>query len=420
MKVMKNISSWGIIALMAIAVSGGLSGCKKDRDTPTPEPNPTPTPTLKEVSLAISLTNGGIIKEGKLVNDWVANDEVTIWGYAKESKRPIELKATYSQSKKWQLNRKLSNDWHSVEHASLMYLPSGVYDAKTESWKPVSVSNKEVGNFHISSYYEDMLIANLDKVGDNVSTTLNSPFRQVQLVLENSKYSQSINNIELTIEDVMVGASYSNGVWSGTPATIKVTYKDIEWAGAQSDELYIALPINAERAKATLKYNSGQGEQVIERDLVLESNRPTKLQFIFAEEPIDNPPLSFTLPIDVAYWEKANKDAFNLITSNLGTKYKMNEEFLRLMDFVVVRPLVDEVMHSRVLYKDDINIIRWTAKRKEFEEKSVDIWGFAYGLETLDGKLVEVFPPFWSNHTESDRVRISSNDVFFFCDCTRW
>lgn len=399
MKVMKNISSWGIIALMAIVVSGGLSGCKKDRDTPTPtpEPNPILTPTPKEVSLAISLTNGGIIKEGKLVNDWVANDEVTIWGFRKDNK-PIEVKAKLDESLKWHLTSKLTQEWNKVERATIMFLPFAKSNSSKQEIKVSSIANKKIGNFVVSQYYEDVLISNVDKVSDNISTTLNSPFRQVQLVLENSKYSQSINNIELTIEDVMVGASYSNGVWSGTPATIKVNYKDIEWAGGQSDELYIALPINAERAKAILKYNSGQGEQVIERDLLLESNRPTKLQFIFAEEFIKNPTLEFTIPIDASYWEKANRDAFNLVTSNLGTKFDMTEDFLRLMDFVVIRPLVDEAMHSHIFYKDDMNLIRWTTEAKDSFKRSKLEWGFAYGLETLDGRLVEVYPPTWQKN----------------------
>lgn len=394
MKVMKIIANWWIVALIAIVTSVGISGCKKDRNnTPTPDPKPVP----KELKLAVSLTNGGMIEEGKLVDVWTANDEVTIWGYAQNLSKPIELKAAFDPSKKWKFKNNLTDEWRNVERASIIYLPSGVYDSGKEVIKPNFVANKELESFLLSTYYEDVLIGDVGKVGEQILTTLNSPFKQVQLVLQNSQYNQSITDVSITIEGILERAEYHNGRWKGTSTEMTVRLKDKsnDWAGGERDELYIALPTNEKKVKATLTYNNSQGKQVIERELVFNSNAPTKLQFIFAEEPISNPPLAFNPPIDVAYWKKANQDAYNLVTSNLGTKYEVNEEFLRMMDFVVNRPLVDEAMHSRVLYKGDMNLIRWKTEAKTIDERNAPEWGFAYGLETLAGELVEVYPPTW-------------------------
>lgn len=83
---LRGISQKNIFARVALYTLVGcmaLMGCNgKDRPIPpepTPPPTPSPTPN-GEIRLALSLTNGGVIADGKLVNEWNTNDEVRNYG----------------------------------------------------------------------------------------------------------------------------------------------------------------------------------------------------------------------------------------------------------------------------------------------------------------------------------------------------
>lgn len=396
---MKNIKYFASM-VMLLAV---LSGCKKDRDnTPNPTPTPTPNPTRTEVS--VSLTNGGIIRDGKLGSDWTSGDKVSLWGYSSETNKPIKLIASFNNNRQWSLNNNTPKDWNKTEKLFIGYLPAGSYNAETKVFTPKMETKKVIASFEVSPYYEDVLLTSMERPTERVYTTLNSPFKQLQVILQNSKYSKQISNISLEIEGVLMTAEYKNNMWNGSPATLSVSYrnKDREWQGEEADEIYLAVPTAQEKLKAILTYKDKNGKDYsIEREVSIEGNGITTLQFIFPEEAINNPPLEFTPPIDVAYWKKANQDAYNLVMSNY--KGELDEETMRILDFVVSRPLVDEAMHSKQLYKDDMNLIRWKLGMKKYHKVENEYWGFAYGLQDLtSGKIVEVYPPNYQDAIEGD------------------
>lgn len=386
--------------VMLLAV---LSGCKKDRDnTPDPTPTPSPNPTITEVS--VSLTNGGIIRDGKLVSEWTSGDKVSLWGYTSESNKPIKLIASFKNNRQWSLNNNTPKDWNKTGKLFIGYLPAGSYNAETKVFTPKMEAKKVIGSFEVSPYYEDVLLTSMERPTERIYTTLNSPFKQLQVILQNSKYSKQINNISLELEGALMKAEYKDNMWSGSPATLSVSYrnKDREWQGEEADEICLAVPTTEEKLKAVLTYKDKNGKDYsIEREVSMEGNGVTTLQFIFPEEAINNPPLEFNPPIDVAYWKKANQDAYNLVMSNY--KGELDEETMRLLDFVVSRPLVDESMHSKQLYKDDMNLIRWKLGMKKYHKVENEFWGFAYGLQDLtSGKIVEVYPPNYQDAIEGD------------------
>lgn len=381
--------------VMLLAV---LSGCKKDRDnTPDPTQTPAPNPTITEVS--VSLTNGGIIRDGKLVSEWTSGDKVSLWGYTSESNNPIKLIASFKNNRQWSLNNNTPKDWNKTGKLFIGYLPAGSYNAETKVFTPKMEAKKVIGSFEVSPYYEDVLLTSMERPTERIYTTLNSPFKQLQVILQNSKYSKQISNISLEIEGVLMKAEYKDNMWGGSPATLRVSYsnKEGEWQGEEADEIYLAVPTAQEKLKAILTYKDKNGKDYsIEREVLIERNGITTLQFIFPEEAINNPPLEFNPPIDVAYWKKANQDAYNLVMSNY--KGELDEETMRLLDFVVSRPLVDEAMHSKQLYKDDMNLIRWDKYMKEHLKSDKADWGFAYGLEDINSeKIVEIYPPNYQN-----------------------
>lgn len=396
MRTVKYFAS--MVVLLAV-----LSGCKKDRDnTPDPTPSPDPNPTITEVS--VSLTNGGIIRDGKLASEWTSGDKVSLWGYTSESKNPIKLIASFKNNGQWSLSNNTPKDWNKTGKLFIGYLPAGSYHAETKVFTPKIEAKKVIGSFEVSPYYEDVLFASMERPTERIYTTLNSPFKQLQVILQNSKYSKQINNISLEIEGALMKAEYKDNMWSGSPATLSVSYrnKDREWQGEEADEIYLAVPTAQEKLKAILTYKDKNGKDYsIEREVSIEGNGITTLQFIFPEEAINNPPLEFNPPIDVAYWKKANQDAYNIVMSNY--KGELDEETMRLLDFVVSRPLVDEAMHSKQLYKDDMNLIRWKLGMKKYHKVKNEFWGFAYGLQDLtSGKIVEVYPPNYQDAIEGD------------------
>lgn len=402
---LRGISQKNIFARVALYTLVGcmaLTSCNgKDRPIPpepTPPPTPTPTPN-GEIRLALSLTNGGVIADGKLGSDWTSGDKVSLWGYTSESNNPIKLIASFKNNRQWSLNNNIPKDWNKTGKLFIGYLPAGSYNAETKVFTPKIEAKKVIGSFEVSPYYEDVLLTSMERPTERIYTTLNSPYKQLQVILQNSKYSKQINNISLEIEGALMKAEYRDNMWNGSPVTMSVSYrdKDREWQGEEADEIYLAVPTAQEKLKAILTYKDKNGKDYsIEREVSIEGNGVTTLQFIFPEEAINNPPLEFNPPIDVAYWKKANQDAYNLVMSNY--KGELDEETMRLLDFVVSRPLVDEAMHSKQLYKDDMNLIRWATFMKEHRKSDKADWGFAYGLEDINsGKIVEIYPPNYQN-----------------------
>ena len=117
-RVMRTVKYFAsMVMLLAL-----ISGCKKDRDNaPDPTPTPDPNPTITEVS--VSLTNGGIIRAGKLVSEWTSGDKVSLWGYTSESNNPIKLIASFKNNRQWSLNNNTPKDWNKTGKLFIGYLP---------------------------------------------------------------------------------------------------------------------------------------------------------------------------------------------------------------------------------------------------------------------------------------------------------
>lgn len=392
------------VALYTLVGCVALVSCNgKDRPVPPePTPPPTPSPTPKgEIRLALSLTNGGVIADGKLANEWKTNDEVKLWGIAKGNAKAIPLVAKRLTNGQWSVPSTPSDEWKSVERVAFTYMPTATnnYDPIKDTFQPQMEGNKVIGGFRLSHYYNDLLIGEVQNPQKQISTTLTSPYKQVQLILQNGIFSKKVNGIEVEIEGVLANATLSTDGWNGEPTTLKINYQDKKegWKGEEADTLFFAIPTASDNLKATIHYRNEKGESKEEQqEISLTKGAVTKLLFRFHEEKIVNPPLAYTIPIDTKYWSEANQKAWNLLHSNYGGQ--MDEKKAReYYGWTNYRPLTDEAMHTKVLYRDDVNLLAWVAEMKEEQVMNGRDWGLILGLETLDGTLVEVYPPLYFN-----------------------
>ena len=398
----KNI--FAKVALYTLVGCMALVSCNgKDRPIPPePTPPPTPSPTPRGmVKLNLSLTNGGVIADGKLVNEWNSGDEVKLWGITKDGNKAIPLVARWMAYGQWSALTTPADEWKSVERVALAYLPTPTtnYDPTKGTFQPPMGTNKVIGAFRLSHYYNDLLIGEEQNPQKQISTALSSPYKQVQLILQNSTFSKKVNGIEVEIEEVLANAALSKEGWKGEPTTLKISYQDKKegWKGEEADTLFFAIPTTSDNIKATIHYRDEKGESKEEqKEFSLAQGAATKLLFRFHEEEIVNPPLAYTIPIDTKYWLEANQKAWNLLHSNYGGELdeKTAREYYGWTNY---RPLTDEAMHTKVLYKDDVNLLAWVAEMKEEQVMYGRDWGLMLGLETLDGALVEVYPPLYFN-----------------------
>ena len=393
------VSSLVKMSMYAVTACLGLASCNgKDRPAP-PEPTPTPTPNGK-VRLELSLTNGGIISNGKLVNEWKLNDEVKIWGFTKDASKLISLSAKWKADSNWEVNPTPTKEWNSMERVTMAYSPNKTnYDASKDQFQPHMETNKGIGTFTLSHYYDDLLIGEVEKPSNRITTTLHSPYRQLQLILQNSAFPQKIGNIEVELEGTLANATLTKEGWKGGPTTLKISYRDKNegWKGEEADTLFLAIPTASDDLKATIHYRKEGGkEEKIEKTIPLSKGKLAHLLFTFQEKKIVNPPLAYTIPIDTKYWSESNQKAWNLLHSNYGGELdeKRAREYYGWTNY---RPLTDEAMHTKILYKDDVNLLAWVAEMKEEQVFSSRDWGLIFGLETLDGTLVEVYPPLYFN-----------------------
>ena len=392
------------VALYLLVGCVALVSCNgKDRPIPPePTPSPTPSPTPNgEVRLALSLTNGGIITDGKLANEWKTNDEVKLWGITKDGNKVIPLVAKRLANGQWSVLSTPSDEWKSVERVAFAYMPTATnnYDPIKDTFQPQMEGNKVIGGFRLSHYYNDLLMGEVQSPQKQISTTLASPYKQVQLILQNGTFSKKVNGIEVEIEGMLTNATLSKEGWKGEPTTLKINYQDKKeaWKGEEADTLFFVIPTASDNLKATIHYRNEKGESKEERQEVsLAQGAVTKLLFRFHEEEIVNPPLAYTMPIDTKYWSEANQKAWNLLHANYGGELdeKTAREYYGWTNY---RPLTDQSMHTKVLYKDDVNLLAWVAEMKEEQVMNGRDWGLMLGLETLDGTLVEVYPPLYFN-----------------------
>nr|WP_311521357.1 hypothetical protein [uncultured Porphyromonas sp.] len=392
------------VALYTIVGCIALASCNgKDRPIPpepTPPPTPSPTPN-GEIRLALSLANGGIIADGKLANEWKTNDEVKLWGIAKGNAKTIPLVAKRLENGQWSVPSAPTDEWKSVERVALAYPPTATnnYDPTKGTFQPQMEENKVIGAFRLSHHYNDLLIGEVQNPQKKVTATLSSPYEQVQLILQNGTFSKKVNGIEVEVEEMLANATQSSDGWAGEPTTLKISYQDKKegWKGNEADTLFFAIPTVSDNVKATIHYRNEKGESKEEQqEIYLTKGAVTKLLFRFHEEEIVNPPLAYTIPIDTKYWSEANQKAWNLLHANYGGE--INETKAReYYGWTNYRPLTDEAMHTKVLYKDDVNLLAWVAEMKEEQVMSGRDWGLMFGLETLGGTLVEVYPPLYFN-----------------------
>ena len=389
-------------ALYTIVGCMALVSCKgKDRPVPpepTPPPTPSPTPS-DEIRLALSLTSGGVIVNGKLVNEWKTNDEVKLWGIIKDGNKAIPLVAMRLANGQWSVPSTPADEWKPVERVALAYLPTAIknYNPTKSSFQSPMETNKIIGAFRLSHYYDDMLIGEEQSPQKQISTTLVSPYKQVQLILQNGTFSKKINGIEVEIEGMLANAALSKEGWKGEPTTLKISHQDKkeQWKCNEADTLFFAIPTASDNLRATIHYRDEKGESKEERQEVsLVQGAVPKLLFRFHDEEIVNPPLAYTIPIDTKYWSEANQKAWDLLHSNYGGEIdeKKAREYYGWTNY---RPLTDEAMHTKILYKDDVNLLAWVAEMKEEQVMKGRDWGLMLGLETLDGTLVEVYPPLY-------------------------
>ncbi|MDY3883831.1 hypothetical protein [Porphyromonas somerae] len=408
-------------ALYTLVGCMALMSCNgKDRPVP-PEPTPLPTPSPTpsgEIRLALSLTSGGVIANGKLVNEWKTNDEVKLWGITKDGNKAIPLVAKRLANGQWSVPSTPADEWKSVERVALAYLPTHTnnYDPIKDAFQPQMEEGRFVGNFRLSHYYNDLLIGEVKNPQKQISTTLTSPYKQVQLILQNSTFSKKVNGIEVEVEGMLANATLSKEEWKGEPTTLKISYQDKKegWKGEEADTLFFAIPTATNNVTATIHYRDEKGESKEEQQEVsLTKGAVTKLLFRFHEEEIVNPPLAFSVPIDTKYWSEANQKAWDLLHSNYGGEIdeKTAREYYGWTNY---RPLTDEAMHTKVLYKDDVNLLAWVAEMKEEQVMNGRDWGLMFGLETLEGTLVEVYPPLYFNEIGGYMPRINGgNDGYY-------
>ena len=409
-------SSLAKMSIYAVAACLALASCNgKDRPVP-PEPTPEPTPNGK-VKLGLSLTNGGIISNGKLVNEWKLNDDVKIWGFTKDASKLISLSAKWKADSNWEVNPTPTKEWNSVERVTMAYSPNKTnYDPSKDQFQPQMETNKVIGSFKLSHYYNDLLISEVKSPSNKIITTLYSPYRQLQLILKNSAFPQKIGNIEVELEGTLANATLTKEGWRGDPTALKISYRDKNegWKDQEADTLFLAIPTDSESIKATIHYRNESGkEEKIEKTIPLSKGKLTHLLFTFQEKKIVNPPLAFTTPIDTKYWAEANRKAWNLLHSNYGGEIdeKKVREYYEWSNF---RPLTDEAMHTKVLYKDDVNLLAWVAEMKEEAVMETRDWGLMFGLETLDGTLVEVYPPLYFNMIGGYMPQVNGGNVGYY------
>lgn len=366
-----------------------FSGCKKPREEPTLEPKPV------AVELGIgTITRGTIIQDNKMTTEWGINDVVYLWAKGEELDKPMPFDLTWNGSK-W-VTPQMVDGKKLAKATSIVasYLPKGagniVVTPHGFTFTPSPTKDKEVGEFTISQYYTDILVANTGAKMSAITATLQSPYRQVELIIKNSSWTQEVSNISIKIDGAIGEATYTHEGWKGTSQAITISHKKERWEGSEADTILLAFPTLSQSVSATITYTNSNGEKT--ETITTDEG---SIVFTLASEEITNPALAFTPPIDVEYWKKANQDAFNLITNNYAGE--LTEEQARNHGWNQVRPLVDEKMCSKQLYKDDMNLIEWRAQMKKHEESNKSDWGYAMGLETLEGKLVEVYPPQYHN-----------------------
>ncbi|TFH96715.1 hypothetical protein E4P48_03845 [Porphyromonas levii] len=361
-----------------------LAGCKgKDK------PDVPPQPVSVELGIG-TITRGTIIQDNKMMTVWGINDVVHFWAKGEELDKPVPFELTWNGSK-WVTPQTV--DGKKLAKATSIvasYLPKGagniVVTPHGFTFTPSPAKDKEVGEFTISQYYTDILVANTGAKMRAITATLQSPYRQVELIIKNSSWTQEVSNISIKIDGAIGEAIYTHEGWKGTSQAITISHKKERWEGSEADTILLAFPTLSQSVSATITYTNSNGEKT--ETITTDGG---SIVFTLVPEEITNPALAFTPPIDVAYWKKANQDAFNLITNNYAGE--LTEEQARNHGWNQVRPLVDETMCSKQLYKDDMNVIEWYSIMKKYEKSDKRDWGYALGLETLEGTLVEVYPP---------------------------
>lgn len=370
--------------IMGTMVVLSLAGCKgKDK------PDVPPQPVSVELGIG-TITRGTIIQDNKMMTVWGINDVVHLWAKGEELDKPMPFELTWNGSK-WVTPQTV--DGKKLAKATSIvasYLPKGagniVVTPHGFTFTPSPAKDKEVGEFTISQYYTDILVANTGAKMSAITATLQSPYRQVELIIKNSSWTQEVSNISIKIDGAIGEAIYTHEGWKGTSQAITISHKKERWEGSEADTILLAFPTLSQSISATITYTNSNGEKT--ETITTDGG---SIVFTLVPEEITNPALAFTPPIDVAYWKKANQDAFNLITNNYAGE--LTEEQARNHGWNQVRPLVDEKMCSKQLYKDDVNFIEWLPLMKRKEESSKRDWGFIIGLETLDGQLVEAYTP---------------------------
>ena len=189
----------------------------------------------------------------------------------------------------------------------------------------------------------------------------------------------------------------------GDKATIKIT----------PGENYILNKLYEKEGKGGYIEENGEinKEEVHEESFVVKTNMNFVVIFkekiiidepISPEEPVEeeeddwvNPPLELSQIVDADYWREANRKAMELVTSNFAGTHTIEEA--ENWGHLFIRPELDLYMHSRILYREEASLLSWhcgdydtdTNKEGNFKKS----WQWAVGLETLDGTLMEVYPP---------------------------
>ena len=384
----KQAATWKVKNITVKSVGGKL----------TNDPTPTPSPKAKDYSLRLS--NGGVMRENKIVPTWRTDDKVSIWGIVEGDNKNLSAYAVMDREMNWKLNDLLAPEWEKVKRIDMAFLPSGEYNSQKEELKPKMEVNKKVGRFLVSHYYEDVLLGSGEIKGGVIEGSLNSPFKRINVTLLNDKKEQKIKDIRLTIKGALANATFSTGSWSGVATSIKLSYenKNAEWKKGEADMIMVAIPTQERSLSITLNCIDQNGQKVeVEQTVYLIDKGANEVTFRFPEAKIINPPLAFTLPkeVDARYWSEANRKAWNLLHSNYGGE--IDEATARTKGWTNFRPLTDRITHSKTLYKDDVNLLTWRADMKEEQVMSGRDWGLIFGLESLDGTLVEVYPPLYFN-----------------------
>ena len=197
----------------------------------------------------------------------------------------------------------------------------------------------------------------------------------------------------------------------GDKATIKIT----------PGENYILNKLYEKEGKGGYIEENGEinTEEVHEESFVVKTNMNFVVIFkekiiidepISPEEPVEeeeddwvNPPLELSQIVDADYWREANRKAMELVTSNFAGTQTIEEA--EGWGHLFIRPKLDLIMHSRILYREEASLLSWecgdydtnTNDEHDFQKS----WQWAVGLETLDGTLMEVYPPQYTNEANA-------------------